>query len=96
MLLTNHCLGYFFRYAWLSITLFVFAVTSIMPLHSAVSESISKGVIDNLNPAKKIEKLNDYAKKLESFTEKTSMKDLSSFMRSLKRFTEEEIAEKLL
>lgn len=95
MFFRHYIFCFLFRYACLSITLLAFISTSMIPLHATLDEDISKGVIGNLNPTKKIEKIKAYMKQLESFNSETSFKDLSSFMKSFKDFTEKEIGRKI-
>ena len=95
MLFSNRFSHSIFYCSCWHISLVVFFLTSAMPLNSTEDITYPKGLLDNLNPEKKIKELKNYVKTLESFTEQTSFKDLSKFMNSLKRFTEKEIGKKI-
>ena len=95
MLFTDHCPRFFLHYACLYITLVSFLFTSITPLYSNEELSIPKGIVDNINPAKKLKKIKKFTEKLGNFNENTSFKDLSDFMKSFKKFAEKEIGRKI-
>jgi hypothetical protein len=64
-------------------------------LYSGEELDVPKGLIDNINPAKKLKKLKNFVKELESFNDNTSFQELSDFMNSFKKFTEKEIGRKI-
>lgn len=90
MLFTNDCLGLFFRYTCLYVTLLSFVLTSITPLYSD-----DEMTIDYINFAKKIENINKLVTKITKFNEYTSFKKLSTVMVCFKKYTEKELGRKI-
>jgi hypothetical protein len=66
-----------------------------MPLYSIEKIVVQKSFLDNINPAKKMEEINKFIKKLKKFDENSSFKDLSDFMKFFKKFTEKELGREI-